>query len=731
MLHSLQSYGASDLRFLLSALCFPLSAFSFMLSALCFMLYAFRFLPSAFRFLLFAFSFQLSALLPSAQITDPTSNTTEQQLENATENNADAETEDDAYLQQLIHFIKNPVNLNTAGEEELKELQLLTALQIQNCISYRNLLGNFISIYELQAIPGWSIALIEKIQPYITIRNAEGVFTTVKNRLLGGEHSILTRVSQVLEKSGGYATSTSANYYTGSPLKLLMRYKYQFKNLLQYGVLAEKDAGEQFFKGRQKLGFDFYSAHFFIRNTGIIKAVALGDFAINLGQGLTQWQNLAFKKGAEVLNIKREGPVIRPYNSAGESNFHRGAGITIAKNNISATVFLSYRKLDANLIADSSGVTAGYISSLQTSGYHRTKSEMEDRGIQRQFVIGANIALKYKALHLGVNALRYRFTLPIQKDNDPYNIYALHGTAFGNYSLDYSYTFKNLHFFGEAAAGSKWNTAFVNGVLLSISAAADVSLLYRNIEAGYQSLYSNAFTENTFPSNEKGLYTGLNVHPGNQLRLAVYADMFQFPWLRYRVDAPSAGTDYLLQLTYTPNKQLEMLSRFRSESKAINFNSDQLTLNSVAAQPKKSWRTQFICKINRSITLKSRVELLWFSPKTNQLEQGFSTYFDFLYKPVLKPWAANMRFQYFDSDGYNSRIYAYENDVLFSYAIPVFYNKGLRIYINYNYNINKSFFIWVKIARTLYYGQTVIGSGLDEIPGNKKTELRLQLLYKF
>ena len=717
MLHSLKSYGAC-------AFCFLLSAFSSQLSA-------FRFLPSASRFLLLAFCFQLSAFLSTAQVIDPPSNSTEQQLENATENNEDTETEDDAYLQQLVHFIKNPVNLNTAGEEELKELQLLTALQIENCISYRNLLGNFISIYELQAIPGWSITLIEKIQPYITIQNAAGMFTVVKNWLRGGEHTVLARVAQTLEKSGGYAFSNTRNYYSGSPLKLLMRYKYQFKNLLQYGVLAEKDAGEQFFKGRQKLGFDFYSAHFFIRNTGIIKALALGDFTVNLGQGLTQWQNLAFKKGAEVLNIKREGPVIRPYNSAGESNFHRGAAVTIAKNNITATAFLSYRKLDANLVADSSRVTAGYISSLQTSGYHRTKSEMEDKGIQQQLVIGANIALKYKALHLGINALQYKFTLPLQKDNDPYNIYALHGTAFGNYSVDYSYTFKNLHFFGEAATGNKWNKAFVNGALLSISSAADISLLYRNIAVGYQSLYSNAFTENTYPNNEKGLYTGLSLHPGNQLRMAIYADMFQFPWLRYRVDAPSSGNDYLLQLSYNPNKQLEMLSRFRAESKAINISSGQLILTPAAAQPKKSWRTQFIFKINRTITLKSRVELLWFAAKTNLQEQGFSTYFDFLYKPILRPWAGNLRFQYFDSDGYNSRLYAYENDVLFSYAIPIFYNKGLRYYINYNYNINKCFFIWLKIARTLYSGQTVIGSGLDEILGNKKTDLKLQVLYKF
>jgi hypothetical protein len=692
---------------------------------------AFSLLLLAFRLLLFVFFF-----LPfpsSAQIIENPTNSTEQQLESATENNDEVETEDDGYIQQLLQYIKNPVNLNTADEEELKELQLLTVIQIQNCISYRNLLGKFISIYELQAIPTWSIALIERIRPYITISTAESVFTAIKNRLHGGEHTLLTRASQVLELSKGYATGSPANsnYYSGAPFKFLMRYKYQFKNLLQYGILGEKDAGEQFFKGKQKHGFDFYSAHFFIRNAGVVQALALGDFTVNLGQGLTQWQSLAFKKGADVLNIKREGQVIRPYNSAGEINFHRGAGITVSKNKVSATAFLSYRKTDANWVADSSGLTEGFISSLQTSGYHRTKSETDDKGIQRQLTIGGNIAYKYKTIRLGFNAVRYRFTLPFQKDNDPYNIYALHGAAFGNYSVDYSFTFKNLHFFGEAAASNKFYKAFINGALLSVSSAADISLLYRNISAGYQSLYSNAFTENTYPTNEKGLYTGLSLHPGDRLRFAFYADIYQFPWLKYRVDAPAAGADYLFQLTYNPNKQMELISRFHADNKATNFITGQLTLSTVMMQPKKSWRTQFMYKISRTVTIKSRVDLLWFSPNTVQQEQGFSTYFDLFVKPLSGPWAGNLRLQRFESDGYNSRIYAYENDVLFSYSIPVYYDKGARIYINYNYNVNKKFTFWVKIARTVYFDKTVMGSGPDEIKGNKKTDFRMQLLYKF
>ena len=79
----------------------------------------------------------------------------EQQLENLTENNEDAETEDDAYLQEVQHFIKEPLNLNTANESDLELLKILTPLQIHHLLSYRNLLGYFIDIYELQAIPGW------------------------------------------------------------------------------------------------------------------------------------------------------------------------------------------------------------------------------------------------------------------------------------------------------------------------------------------------------------------------------------------------------------------------------------------------------------------------------------------------------------------------------------------------------------------------------------------------
>ena len=207
-----------------------------------------------------------------AQVVEPTTNTTEQQLENITENNEDVETEDDSYLQQLQHFLKDPINLNSANVTELKELRILTPIQIQNFILYRALVGKLVDIYELQAVPAWDLQIIQKLRPYISVSLQVDVLNTVNNRLKKGEHSILLRGSQVLERSKGYLldSSSATNFYPGSPQKILFRYKYSFKNLLQYGIVAEKDAGEQFFKGKQKQGFDFYSIHLFARKIGII-----------------------------------------------------------------------------------------------------------------------------------------------------------------------------------------------------------------------------------------------------------------------------------------------------------------------------------------------------------------------------------------------------------------------------------------------------------------------------
>ncbi len=662
----------------------------------------------------------------------PISSNVEQQLEGITENTEDAETQDDSFLQQMRQFLRNPINLNTADAATLKELLILTPLQVQNLISYRSLFGNFINLYEIQAIPNWDLATIEKLRPYITVSNEAKLATAFSERLSDGTHSLLARMTQVLEKSRGYLVdpTTVKNYYPGSPQRYFVRYKYQYKNLLQYGVVGEKDAGEEFFKGSQRQGFDFYSAHLFARNIGIIKSLALGDYTVNLGQGLIQWQNLAFKKSADVTNVKRQLAKLRPYNSAGEINFHRGAGITIGKNNWEATGFVSYRNLDANLVVDTLN-NEDFISSFQSSGLHRTQSELEDKNAQRQIAYGGNFTYDINRLHLGVNTIQYHFKLPVQRNPEPYNIYAISGTRWGNTSIDYSYTVKNIHVFGELAVTNKMDKAWVNGVLVSVDSRVDMALVYRNISSKYQSLYTNAFTESTFPTNEEGMYAGISIRPNNFWRVDVYADFYRFPWLRYLVESPSPGADYFAQLTYKPNRQLEIYARYRTESKARNFNPFGAVMGPVEQRPRQNFRWQMSYRVSSPITFRNRIEMTLFDRKGAGKQTGFLAYADCIYKPLMKKYSGSVRLQYFETDGYDSRMYAFENDVLYSFSIPVFYDKGYRYYANFNYDVSKKLSIWLRWAQTVFSNRTSVGTGLDQIEGNRRTEVKVQALYVF
>lgn len=657
------------------------------------------------------------------------SSETEQQLEQIAEGAEDAEVTDDGWLQQMEYLRNNRLNLNNATEADLTELQMLSAIQVSHFINYRKILGTLISIYELQAVPGWDLSLIQKLLPYITV--AEPAFTkeSLLKRLRKGDHRLMLRYSRVIEQSKGYREKDSTHsFYAGDPTKLALRYQYRYKDLLQYGLTLSKDAGEPLLNKTK--GVDFHSFHLFAGKMGMVRAVVLGDYSINMGQGLIHWQGLSFSNGSAITNIKRQSVVLRPYNSTGTFYFHRGVAVTLEKNSWQGTAFLSMRKLDAK--TDKDPVSGeDFISSIHTSGYHRTQSERTDQGALNQLAYGANLRYKYNNWHTGVNMIQYQFSSPIQKAAVPYNVYALTGKRHLNYSIDYSLTLKNMHLFGEAAIDKELNTAYINGILLSAHPKASVSLLHRSISTSYQAFFGNALTVNNAASNEQGLFAGLSLKPLPQGSIDLYTDIFRFPWLKYRTDAPSYGKDYSVQVSYRPSKQTEIFSRYRSRQKAINQKTETNAMNEVIPFFSRSWRTQVSHKINTIFSVRQRFELLWYDPEKGIREKGFLAFFDVFCNPPRSGLGINIRLQFFESDSYNSRLYAYENDVLYYYAIPVFYDKGSRYYINAKYKLNKHATLWIKWGQIIYSGKDVIGSGLDEIKGNKKSEIRMLLSVTF
>lgn len=657
----------------------------------------------------------------------------EETLQPAAENNLERETEgtevvseDDAQWQTLNALERHKIRLNSADEATLQSIGLLTPLQISRFLQYRALLGDLLSIYELQAVPGFEPDVIRRILPYVEVGNDLAPHYTLRDYVHKGDHSVLLRYGRAGEKAKGYIhTDSTLPAYRGSPDKVFMRYRYSFPRYMSWGIVMEKDAGEAFFKGAQKQGFDFYSAHIFIRNYRKIKALALGDYTVNLGQGLLNWQGQAYGKGAAVMQVKREGEVLRPYTSAGEFYFFRGAAVTLAQQHWELTAFISLRKQDASTDTLLDEVTA---ASIISSGYHRTVTEAAKRGQVQQLSAGGNIRYHTSRWQLGANVTSHHLTPVLQKKMAPYNQFDFNGGELTSASVDYSGTWKNVHLFGEAAMSSNGKPAVVQGLLTSVAPAADIAIVYRYYDKAYQSLYAKGFGDGYRTVNEQGLYAAVTLRINPRWQADGYADIFHFPWLKYRSNAPSHGKDFFLQGSYVPGKKMALLLRYNFRQREENLLLPGNAVKVLAVVTATHLRFQWSIKVNKQLDTKTRLEYSSYKMGGDQ-QRGWMVYQDASYRFNQLPFTISGRLSRFQTSSYDSRIYATESSVLYDNAVSQLYGEGWQYYLNIKWKGSRRLTCWGRFHQSWYPGQTGIGSGNDVISGNKKTMIQFQLQY--
>lgn len=647
----------------------------------------------------------------------------------------DRDSDDDGEIMQWRQLQKNPVNLNYADAEKLRALPFLHELHIQFLLRYRERFGNFTSIYELQAIPGWYPELIRNLLPYISV-NLQADLRMLARGDEAGEHNLLARLSVPLQLAKGYRKqdSTVSDPFFGNPHRMFIRYAYRRGSRIQYGIAAEKDGGERVNFGKGRYGFDYYSAHFFVRNMGKFRALAAGDYTVQLGQGLIHWQGMAFSKSSMITAIKRQGEPLRPYQSAGEFNFHRGLAAVWASALWEITGFISRRRFSANIDADSA-------TSMISSGLHRNQSEWADRQALGVWSGGGRVKRSFRAGHIALNAVAYAFDLPLTKKDYPYNRYAIRDDRWYNLSADYSYTWKNIHVFGELAADRKQYLAFIQGALLSLSHRLDLTLLYRNISPGFQSMFSSAFTEQSRPVNERGIFMGISFRPKREIQLDLFADLFHFPWLRFGADFPSSGSELLVSLRYIPVSGTELSWRWRNHRREQNRpgRTGEMSLN--AAALKSSFRAQLLRNVNMYWQYKFRVELVSHGYDHLSSGQGFLAFSEVSHSFRQAPLKLGLRLQYFDTDNYDTRIYAYESDLPYASSIPAFYDRGFRYYLNLRYEMPRNLRsrlspgsrirMALKWEQTIHPGIRTTGSGVGEISASTRSAIKGQVLYSF
>ncbi|WP_075603215.1 ComEA family DNA-binding protein [Saccharicrinis aurantiacus] len=625
-------------------------------------------------------------------------------------------------FEDLLDIIHNPIQINSASKEDLDQLIFLSPLQVQNLFDFTQNQGSIKSIYQLQGVKDMPIETLKVLQNFIRFEE-EGSQYSSKKYFKG---QLIMRDMFDLDNASAYGNDSIASKYLGDKHHLYSRLQLQYGANWYAGITLDKDPGEGIFKSHPNY-IDFYSGHVLYSGKKWLKTFIIGDYSANIGQGLALWTSTAMGKSAEPLNINKRGKTIAKYTSANEYSFFRGAAATFSISDLELTIFSNYKNRDANIELDPD--SNKIINSMPETGYHRTDSELSKRNNLLQKTIGANVNYYYRALNIGIGGYYNEFDADTIIQNNAYKLFTTPKVKMSNYWLNYKYSVNKLLLFGEVASTSEYNVALSNGLIFSPQNNISLSLLHRHISKKYYSLYTNSFGEYSTPAGESGIYLGMVTYPFKNIELSGYFDFFKSEWLEYQTSAPSNGYDYMVNINYQFARQFSIYVRYKEKEKAKNNRIDGNPTFTIHNTNQKKIRLHATYNSSEVSRIQFRFENSFY--ENNDVSSGYLSYIDYKHSWIEDKISLWLRYTVFDTDDYYSRIYTYENDLLYNFYTPAFQNEGTRFYTQLRWKVIPPLRIWLKYSKTWYSHKNEIGSGDNTIEGNSRTNLKIQLQYIF
>ncbi len=629
--------------------------------------------------------------------------------------------------ENLVQLLSEPMDLNKVNAEELRFLKIVSEAQITNLIKYREENGDFLSVYELQAIPGFDLILLYKLVPFVKVNDPSSSLNIKSWRRVKteGDNYFLLRYDRTLQEKKGYKADTNPEQqFLGSPNKWYARFRSSKPGDFSFGFTLEKDAGEQITwnPSEKKYGLDYMSFHAQVQNKGRIKNLILGDFQNQFGQGLMLGGIFGMGKGGETISTTRRSNIgLLPYTSVYEAGYLRGAAITLSLSKyIFLSGFYSFTNRDARLTNWEDDET---ISSFQQTGLHRNEIELSTRKKITEQNYGSVIQFKKNQLDAGLMFNQVTFSAPVLRSSSAYNQFSFNGIKNQTFGIYLNYTFQNITFFSEFSTSIKRGSARLAGILWSLTPKLDISLVYRKYDRGYFSFYSNGFAESSVTQNESGMYWGWKYRFNKQFNTSGYVDFFTFPWLKFRSYSPSNGHEWLLRFTYQPSKTTNIFLQAREESKLRNL-SDDTNLYTTAIGKKHNYWINFDYGIGRKVKLKSRAQFSTFE-MNRHTTRGLALLQDISFE--LGKFEITARHAQFDTDDYDNRQYVYERDVWLAYSLPAYDGTGIRNIMMIEFKANRNLTFWLRYTHTRFTDRDQIGSGVDTIDGNIRNDIKFQM----
>ena len=639
-------------------------------------------------------------------------------------------------INTLLHLAAEPININEAGFDTLKMLFLLSDSQIDQILAFREKHGNFLHLNELLWVPGIGTRDLANVLPFVTLGQSaslqEGQYHA--NRL---RHELLAKARMNFPRQEGYTMYAPTEFekekdyarkvesrFHGPPWGTMLKYKFIRENHLQIGITLENDPGEGYFSRNQKTGFDFLSAHVKIETKHIFRQIFLGDYRIQWGQGLIMWGGFSSGKSGVAVGNEKSGKGIAPYTSADENSYLRGIAVAVKVSDyLIADLFVSRKKTDGNITAADILSAEDFLAvSLYESGYHRNNTECAKKHALKELTTGMALHWNTSLFKVGTNALYYDFTPALIPGGRIYQQHNDTGTKRWLVSVDYKTASRGIYVFGETAISDAGAWATLNGLRMSKSFMSGC-LVYRRYDKQYISRYAGGFGEYSNTSNEEGIYCGIELIPFKKWKFNLYYDWFHFFSPRYLATIPGCGWELLAEAIHDGTRAKHIF-RYKQEVKPED------TKGITVPKQKSEYRYQLNYYPNESWELRSRLNACSYR-KDIVKEWGYMIFQDVIYTTRKANFKMQYRLAWFDTDSYQSRIYAYENNVLYGYSFPSFMGKGWRTYLNLTWKPFRGLTCYLKSGFIIYPDRDAISSGVTKIEGNRQYDLTCQVRFTF
>lgn len=621
---------------------------------------------------------------------------------------SDDETDPEAaaiYSEKLYDLIEKPVRINFADESELSRLFFLTDFQVKALAEYVHTTGKIISLYEIANIPGFDRDLTRMMTPLISLDTEKRV----------DSEPVRLRTNLLSSFSAKFPDSVTSS--TGPPWKSLIRYKFTVGRF-SGGLTAEKDAGEKLLSGRPPIP-DFFSASISWTGKGIVRKVIAGDLGARFGMGTSINTGLRTGLSLTQSGYLSGGDEIKSYTSTDENIFFRGAAAQFQIKKTGLSFLYSVNRIDATVKAAENGSDL-FIETFQKSGLHNSTSSLEKKDAVTENCFIINVSTDFKTFRTGIILTGSRFSLPVTKTGQqPEDLYDFEGSANITATAYYKAILGKMLFYGEGSSNLNRKLAFVQGVSFRPSDRLSINLLYRDYDPGFTSFHGKGLFSSSAGDNVRGVFGNFTFEAARHLFISTGCDLRFYPWIKYRCSAPSAAVSREVRIKYLPSDKLtleavynyrqSMLNRQETDGieKQENFGSS-LIKGSLRYSPQEN------------LTLLTRIDYKSAWPGR---EHGMLLLQDLSYRFGKIPLSVWFRYCIFNTDGWYSRLYTYENDLLYTFSIPALAGEGNRTYLMVDWRAGK--FIDLRIK----YGITEFVR--DNEAGKKNEELKMQMRLSF